>query len=433
MRPRIILSALMAALALLLVACPSAGSPNGSLQLTIDGLPTGVDGAVTVTGAGGFSQRVTATATLANLKPGIYVLAAEAVLTDAPVVSEAYDVTTPPPAKVEVIANMTASATTTYARRPGSGRLWKPLLGDTLLFGFADAQLASSGTPTPDVTLIRTGGGNDQGVTFDGDGNAWVTNSDLRTLSRYDAVELESDATLTPDVTIRTDGASLVRPVGLAFDVSGNLWITDLGAGQLQMFTPTQLASSGTPTPTVVVGTDGTSLQAPCGLAFDAGGNLWARNLTVGGGRAEKFTPTQLATSGTPTPQVTLASDGTSLTFSCGLAFDASGNMWATGGDPSNRLEMFASGQLSTGGTPTPTVIIESDGTSLSNPFALAFDNGGNLWASATGNDTLEKFTPDQLASSGAPTPEVTIGGGNTDVGAFAFSPAPANLPINAP
>lgn len=106
----------------LLSACGGAG-PTGSLQVNIDGLPAGLDAAVTVQGAGGYVRTVTTTTTLTGLAPGLYSVTATSVRTDDEVVSMAYDVSSAPPATVEVVDNETATANTDYSKRAGTGRL----------------------------------------------------------------------------------------------------------------------------------------------------------------------------------------------------------------------------------------------------------------------------------------------------------------------
>lgn len=74
----------------------------GSLEVTILGLPGGVDADVLVAGANGFSQLVTQSTTLLDLTPGLYSLSAETVRTDDPIVSEIYNPVAPL-ATIEVI------------------------------------------------------------------------------------------------------------------------------------------------------------------------------------------------------------------------------------------------------------------------------------------------------------------------------------------
>ena len=80
----------LTAVAVLLAAC-SGDSPSdpgqlpaqyGSLQVTINGLPTGTPAGVTVTGPGGFSRSLTATTTLTQLAAGQYTVTAAEVTHD---------------------------------------------------------------------------------------------------------------------------------------------------------------------------------------------------------------------------------------------------------------------------------------------------------------------------------------------------------------
>ncbi len=94
------------------IVCAAA---TGGLTVTINGLPTGVNAAVTVTGPGNFSQTVTATRTLDELAPGSYTVAAAEVTNGA-------DRYTPSPATqaASVAAGSTASATVAYNRAAGA-------------------------------------------------------------------------------------------------------------------------------------------------------------------------------------------------------------------------------------------------------------------------------------------------------------------------
>ena len=112
--------------------------------------------------------------------------------------------------------------------------------------------------------------------------------------------------------------ASFVDPRGLAFDTSGDLWICDATGGELFEFAAASLGASGSLTPTVTITAtpvetiDGitTSLDGPDGLAFDPSGNLWVSNLqSDNAGSVAEFTAAQLATSGNPSPAVFLDSD----------------------------------------------------------------------------------------------------------------------------
>ena len=83
---------------------------TGILSITILGLPAGTDAAVTVTGPNGYTQQVTATATLTGLAPGNY------ALTAAELTSGGTKYTASPASRtITVAAAGTASATVTYS------------------------------------------------------------------------------------------------------------------------------------------------------------------------------------------------------------------------------------------------------------------------------------------------------------------------------
>jgi ligand-binding sensor domain-containing protein len=91
------------------------------------------------------------------------------------------------------------------------------------------------------------------------------------------------------------------------------------------------------------------------------------------------------------------------------IAFDSAGNLWVS--TSGGALE-FASSQLTTSGTVTAHVTI-----SLSNVTGLAIDAFGDLWVTRSLNgatDELDMFTREQLSSSGSPTPSVTISGSSS-------------------
>jgi hypothetical protein len=53
----------------------------------------------------------------------------------------------------------------------------------------------------------------------------------------------------------------------LAFDASGNLWISNVASASVIEFAPSQLVTSGSPSPNTTI--TGSSLSNPFGLAFD--------------------------------------------------------------------------------------------------------------------------------------------------------------------
>ena len=83
---------------------------TGRLEVTIAGLPTGADGAVTVAGPNGYTRQLTASSTLAELQPGSYTVTAAEVTNGGTRYTA-----TPATRNVAVTAGETKKVTVTYA------------------------------------------------------------------------------------------------------------------------------------------------------------------------------------------------------------------------------------------------------------------------------------------------------------------------------
>jgi sugar lactone lactonase YvrE len=206
-------------------------------------------------------------------------------------------------------------------------------------------------------------------------------------------------------------------PTGLAFDVSGNVWVADTGNNRVLRFDapfkngqpasivlgqPNFTSSSAATPPTA------SSLNRPQSVFVDASGNLWVadswnhRVLRY----SPPFTNGQAATTviGQPfftSASVPAASTAVSLRLPRGVHFDPSGSLYVT--DANNRVlgydPPFANGQAAA------TVLGQSDFVSVSNPSpptassmgapygAVAFAGRYLVVADATNNRVLG-YTP---------------------------------------
>jgi len=88
----------------------SGGPAAGNLAVSVTGLPSGLNAAVTVSGPGGFSQTILATQTVTDLTPGAYTLAAGNVLSGAIVYAPQ-----PSAQAIAVSAGATANASVSYS------------------------------------------------------------------------------------------------------------------------------------------------------------------------------------------------------------------------------------------------------------------------------------------------------------------------------
>ena len=172
--------------------------------------------------------------------------------------------------------------------------------------------------------------------------------------------------------------ASLLNPVGVAADKSGNLWIADTGHQLIR-----KMAANGLITTVAGNGTNGyagdggaatnASLNNPSGVAADAFGNLFIAD--AGNGFIRKVDTNGVIT--------TLVGGGNvSLNNPAGVAVDATGNLFIA--DAGNGLirKMNPSGLITTvagngtngyAGDGGPAI-----NASLNNPSGVAVDTAGN-------------------------------------------------------
>jgi len=155
-------------------------------------------------------------------------------------------------------------------------------------------------------------------------------------------------------------------PTGIAFDVSGNLFVADYNAYKVTKITPAL-------TQTTFINTLNASPQQ---IAFDASGNLWIAGSGNFGNEITKTTTAGVVTSyiATNSPY--------------GIAIDASGNVYyseANSGDIK---------KIATDGT-TSTFV-----TDLTSPNGLAFDTAGNLIVADKLDGAIKKITPAGVVST---------------------------------
>ena len=421
------------ALLLALAACSKSNSggtgpgPTGSLDITITA-PGGVSARVNVITPSDSIITITSSQTVNGLAPGNYVVRAAAGVTNDPIVSTAYaGAVTGSPANVT--AGQTANATVTYTSpRASSGMLWVANRVAYTIAGFSSANLGATGAPTPAVSIGNgTASSIIQGtasIAVDSSGGIWfVDTSD--TLFYYAASAITANTNAA--ATRRLVSTTLTNPIALAFDPRGDLWAADESNNTLNEFTPAQLAAGGTETPSVILHASLGSIDTPSQIAFDAKGDLWVCN--TANSSVVGFSPSQYASSGQPLPFAGIT--GTqAIAVSQAIAFDAQGNLWvATALDT---LAKFTPDQLTSVGSPTPSVVITLP--SVTFPNAIAFDNSGSLWVAGYVSNKLIKFTSSQLNATGAPSPTVTISphaGSITLPSGITFSPAAKDLPVN--
>ena len=314
--------------------------------------------------------------------------------------------------------------------------LWMANLTNVL--EFLRPHIAAKGNSAPELigNLPEPGFGAPQGVTFDSNGNLWVldggtigTGGAIKpTVDEFTVAQIPNltDAGLAPNAVIGSGDFGF--PQQLVFDKSGNLWVSDAANNEVFEFTTGQLSGGDDVTPALVL-TSNPDFNGSLGIAFDSSGDLWIANNNLSGadGTVFEFSAAQLSgLSGAQTivPDAILQSDGTSISLPWALVFDSEGNLWVSNQDDTiNTVVRFSKAQLAALSavptTPTPAVTISPTGSggsmSIDSPTGLAIDSQNNL-AVANVNNSVAIFASKQLTTSGSPSPEIFVSGSDTTI-----------------
>lgn len=250
------------------------------------------------------------------------------------------------------------------------------------------SNLSKNNAPTPAVTIQSTSFVFPQQAAFDGRGNLWVTDNGSNAVYVFTGKQLGTTATTAVPAVSITSTPAFNGPLGIGFDNRGDLYVANNGTTTIFGFSASSLpavSSSSTATttaalvPTETLSDDGSgSIQAPWALAFDGYGDLWSSNANAPNTLVE-FTRSQITATGSPTPNITLASatvsSNATLVAPNGIGFDSYGDLAAVSSASPFGVAGFGPEQLRTNPTPAPTpdVFLVGSGTTLSAPAGVTF------------------------------------------------------------
>ena len=226
--------------------------------------------------------------------------------------------------------------------------------------------------PAPTYKGTFAGGlGNPSGITVDGGGDVWVTDSTANRVIEYSA----SGRKLREFGRSGAAAGELSGPTAIALDGQGDVYVADTGNNRVEEFSGAGRFIRAYSTANNV------AFDAPQGLALDAKGDVFVSDTE--NNRIVEFSP-----AGVYVQSVTAALSGPE-----GLSFDAAGDLWAA-----NAGQYDEGGEQVVEFSTSGNVLIKIGGDTssniggLSNPSDVALDADGHLFVTDPDYDTVDEF-----------------------------------------
>jgi sugar lactone lactonase YvrE len=285
-------------------------------------------------------------------------------------------------------------------------------------FGQTIRKVTPTGVVTTLAGLAHNPGTNDgtvsaarfafpQGMAVDGGGNVYVAEwaaTRIRKITPEGTVTGIARPPVSPASNADAKNAPRYnRPMGLAADSAGNVYLGDVWHHTIGKVTPTGTATTLAGLAGEVGSTDGTGSVArfkmPSGVAVDRSGNLYVadcRNHTI-----RKVTPAGVVTTLAGLAGSSGTNDGSGIAarfnFPTGVAVDGSGTLYVADYGNHTIRSVTPAGMVTTiaGAAGTKGSADGSgSGASFNGPTAVAVDSAGSLYVVERFNPTLRKGVP---------------------------------------
>ena len=210
----------------------------------------------------------------------------------------------------------------------------------------------------------------------------------------------------TPTATIAGSNTGLNGPVGIVFNAARQLYAANTRSNSITVYAA---GATGNATPIATIAGSNTGLTASNGIAVDAVGRLYVANFDNVNITSSSITVYAAGATGNVTPMATIAGSNTGLNAPFGIALDAGGRLHVANLD-SDSITVYAAGAT---GNATPATTIAGSNTGLNNPIGIAVDAAGRLYVTNfnSGNFGIVIYA---AGASGNATPTAIIAGSNT-------------------
>ncbi|HDR9100769.1 TPA: hypothetical protein QDB15_004124 [Burkholderia vietnamiensis] len=262
--------------------------------------------------------------------------------------------------------------------------------------------LAGSGEQAwNDGTGVAASFGYPIGVAVDANGNVYVADSTAQKIRKITPAGVVT--TLAGSGQLGgADGSATVAsfndPAGIALDGTGNVYVADATGGRIRKISPTGVVSTlaGSGVPAYGDGTGAAaSFKRPIGIAVDQSGNIYVADW--GNNDIRKVTPTGVVTTlaGSNSPgSVNGTGTGASFSGPMDVAVDKSGNIYVADSN-NNQIRMVTQQAVVTtlAGSSTRG---DDNGPAASakfnTPRGVAMDNDGNVYVADSYNEQIRKI-----------------------------------------
>jgi streptogramin lyase len=202
--------------------------------------------------------------------------------------------------------------------------------------------------------------------------------------------------------------AQFNSPSGLAFDQSGNLFVSDTGNSTIRKITPAGAVTTFAGVAGSSAFLDGAAgmalFNSPLGIAVWTNGNIF---IADSGNHCIRKISGGVVTTFAGTPQIWGSANGTGTAAQfnspCGLAFDTKGNLFVCDAN-NNTIRKITTTGIVTTFAGAAGVDGATDGALTSarfrSPAELAFDQRGNLFVADSFNQTIRKISTNGIVST---------------------------------
>lgn len=165
---------------------------------------------------------------------------------------------------VQCCGNASLCNTISLTFDPG-GNLWTGSLCAPAA-KFSATSISSTGSPMPITWFGQSAGVNS--LAFDSSGNLWTAIG--TSVTEFDAATLAFGVpgSLTAHITISGTNTQISDAYGLAFDNSGNLWVSDINNNTLLMFAKASLSTGGNIAPSAVISAASSLVEGPSNIGI---------------------------------------------------------------------------------------------------------------------------------------------------------------------